>query len=65
MRTELTISELDAELVELLPTRETLGVGNYNWAAIYASNSSLALNAASLYSNASSTAMQSITVSQG
>jgi hypothetical protein len=65
MRTELTITELDTELVELLPTRETLSVGTYNWAAITASNSSLALNAASLYSNASSTAVQNISVVQG
>ena len=47
---ELTIAELETERTELLPTRETLtfGFGNTNWAAIFASNSSLALNAASL-----------------
>jgi hypothetical protein len=65
MRKELTITELDAEFIELLPARETLSHGNYNWAAVYASNSSLALNAASVYASANSTAVQSITVSQG
>jgi hypothetical protein len=64
MRTELTISELDTELIELLPARETLSHGNFNWAAVYASNSSLAVNAASLYSSASSTAVQNISVHQ-
>jgi hypothetical protein len=65
MRKELTISELDAEFIELVPARETLSVGNTNWAAVYASNSSLALNAASVYSNASSTAVQNISITQG
>ncbi len=44
---EINFTELEAEHTELLPTRETLnfGFGNNNWAAIYATNSSLALNA--------------------
>lgn len=66
---EINFTELDAEHTELLPTRETLtvgcGYGNTNWAAIYASNSSLALNAASLGSLATSAAVQTITVAQG
>ena len=66
MRHELTITELDAEFIELLPERETLsGFGNFNWAAVYASNSSLALNAASINAAASSTATQTIQVAQG
>jgi hypothetical protein len=66
MRKELTITELESERVELLPARETLSCyGNSNWASIYASNSSLAFNAASAYSSASSTATQSIAVHQG
>jgi hypothetical protein len=66
MRKELTITELDAEFIELLPERETLsGFGNFNWAAVYASNSSLALNAASINAAAVSTAAQSISVTQG
>ena len=65
MRKELTIAELETERTELLPTRETLTFGNTNWASIVASNSSMALNAASLYSVANSAAVQTITVSQG
>ena len=62
---ELSFTELDTERTELLPTRETLTFGNANWASIYASNSSLALNAASYFSAASSTAVQTIVVTQG
>lgn len=65
MRNVLTIAELETEHTELLPTRETLSYGNTNWAAIYASNSSLALNAASVYAVANSAAVQTIAVSQG
>ena len=65
MRKELTIAELETERTELLPTRETLTFGNTNWASIVASNSSMAFNAASLYSVANSAAVQTITVSQG
>ena len=57
MRRELTIAELEAERTDLLPSRETLFFGNTNWASIMASNSSLALNAASLGSVASSAAV--------
>ena len=66
MRRELTIAELEAERTDLLPARETLSFGgNNNWATIVASNSSLALNAASLFASANSAAVQSITVNQG
>jgi hypothetical protein len=65
MRKELTFAELETERTELLPTRETLTFGNTNWASIVASNSSMAFNAASLYSVANSAAVQTITVSQG
>ena len=64
MRNALSITELEAEHTELLPTRETLTFNN-NWAAIYASNSSMALNAASLFATANSAAVQTIVVSQG
>ena len=64
MRKELTFTDLDAETVELLPARETLFYGNNNWAAIYASNSSMAFNAGSHFSHATSFAGQSISVSQ-
>lgn len=64
MRKELTIAELETERTELLPTRETLTFGNTNWASIVANNSSMALNAASLYSVANSAAVQTISVTQ-
>lgn len=64
MRKELTLTELDSQHADLLPERETLSF-NTNWANVFASNSSLALNAASIYSAANSTAVQQISVSQG
>ncbi|WP_425956118.1 hypothetical protein [Xylanimonas sp. McL0601] len=60
---EITITELEGESMELLPDRETLFF-NHNWATVVASNSSLALNAASLFASANSTALQYISVSQ-
>ncbi len=65
MTNELSLRELDDERVELLPARETLYFhGHSNWANIVASNSSLALNAASVYAYAQSAAVQTIGVSQ-
>jgi len=64
MRNELTLSELDIESAELLPARETLFFNTYNWAGISATNSSLAVNAATLLSQANSAAVQTIVVSQ-
>jgi hypothetical protein len=60
----LTIAELDAQSVELLPSKETLYFDT-NWAAVFASNSSLAVNAATLLSSANSAALQNIYVYQG
>ncbi len=59
----ISYSELESETVELLPEKETLFF-NVNWAGIYASNSSLALNAASVFANAQSNATQVIGVVQ-
>ncbi len=64
MRNVLSFAELDSERTELLPDRETLTFNN-NWANVFASNSSMALNAASLGSLANSAAYQAITVTQG
>jgi hypothetical protein len=64
MRTTLTFSELETESAELLPARETLFF-NHNWANVVATNSSMAINAASVFSNANSQAVQQIAVSQG
>lgn len=60
---ELDFRELDDERVDLLPARETLYF-DMNWANVYASNSSLALNAASYHSFAHSAANQYISVSE-
>lgn len=60
---EFTITELDGQQVELLPSKETLFF-NVNWANVWASNSSLALNAGTLWSQANSAALQSVYVSQ-
>jgi hypothetical protein len=65
MRTELTITELEAETVELLPARETLHIHfGHNWAAVTASNNSTAFNLGSHFSIAKSAALQSVHVSQ-
>lgn len=58
-----TVSEIADQHVELLPEKETLSFNN-NWANIYATNSAMALNAASVFSNAHATALQSVTVYQ-
>lgn len=66
--TDFTMIEIDSEHVELLPSKETMFVvhfGNNNAATILASNSSLALNAASLLASANSAAVQTIVVGQG
>jgi hypothetical protein len=62
MTAELTFSELDLMEAELLPAREALGI--WNWANVYANNSSLALNAATVASTANSAAYQAVFVSQ-
>lgn len=64
MPDELTPRELDAERVELLPSRETLFLDS-NWAGVYATNTSLALNAATAFSAANSAAYQQVIVEQG
>jgi hypothetical protein len=63
MMKELTIQELEGQAVELLPSRETLFLDT-NWAGVSATNTSVALNAASLLSHANSTAAQFIAVVQ-
>jgi hypothetical protein len=60
---EITMSELENQSVELLPEKETLFL-NHNWASVFASNSSLAVNAATILSQANSAANQVILVSQ-
>ncbi|WP_125610269.1 hypothetical protein [Specibacter cremeus] len=61
----MTITELEGESVELLPTKETLFFNfGHNWAAVWASNSSLAVNAGTILSSANSAALQSVNVVQ-
>ena len=62
MSKEITMTELDALEVELLPSREALGA--FNFAGILASNSSTALNVLTLGSAALSQANQAIIVNQ-
>lgn len=58
-----SIVELDQQCVELLPAKETLFF-DANWAAVYATNSALALNAATLLSSATANAAQQVIVTQ-
>ncbi len=60
---EFTKAELEAQHVELLPAKETLFY-NYNWANVYATNSAMAVNAATLWSHANATALQAVNVHQ-
>ncbi|MEA5456328.1 hypothetical protein SPF06_16445 [Sinomonas sp. JGH33] len=62
--TKLTIAELSAETVDLLPGRETL-LFDVNSALIAAQNASYAVNATTILSLANSTALQGVTVTQG
>jgi hypothetical protein len=59
--TELSPMELDAEVLELLPMRETLFF-NINVSPIVAVNLSMAINAASIGSVANSEAWQTLLV---
>ncbi|MDQ4489100.1 hypothetical protein RBS60_02670 [Sinomonas sp. ASV486] len=61
--TKLTLTELAAESVELLPSRDTL-LWDGNLTAILASNLSLAANVGTVGSSASSLAVQWISVNQ-
>lgn len=62
--TNISMSELELQSAELLPEKETLFLNN-NWAGVYASNASMAINAATLGSIATSGAWQAVTVNQG
>lgn len=62
MNDKLTKVELSLEEVQVLPEREALAV--WNFANIYASNTAVALNAASHFSAAKAVALQAIIVKQ-
>lgn len=64
-QTCFTLTDLEAEEAELLPARQALGGHfGFNVANIWASNTAVALNAASYHSFASAHANQYITVIQ-
>jgi hypothetical protein len=62
MNEKLTAVELDLEEIQVLPEREALG--SFNWANVYASNTAVALNAASYFSVAKAAAVQTIVIKQ-
>jgi hypothetical protein len=62
MNEKLTNVELDLEEVQVLPEREALG--GFNYANVYASNTAVALNAASIFSKAHASAHQAIFIVQ-
>ncbi|GAB3281120.1 hypothetical protein GCM10027449_22250 [Sinomonas notoginsengisoli] len=61
--TKITVAELAAESVELLPGRETL-FGDFNVAGIVATNMSAAANVLTICSQANSAAVQTVWVNQ-
>ena len=62
MNTLITFDELDSEAVAMLPSKETLSWGS-SYTSIYASNTSMAINASSWGGYAASMAVQQIQVS--
>jgi hypothetical protein len=62
MSIELTIAELEAEAAAALPARHLMSL--FNWGAVSATNTALALNVGTLMSNATAVAGQSIVFSQ-
>jgi len=55
---ELTVAELEAESAAAVPARQLLSV--FNWGAISATNTVLALNVGSLMSSATAVGAQTI-----
>jgi hypothetical protein len=62
MTTELSIHELEDELIAELPTREALSVTN--WSSIWADNKAVAFNIMTNESSAKAVAYQQIDVTQ-
>ena len=62
MSIELTVAELEAEAAATLPARHLMSL--FNWGAISATNTALALNVGSVLSSASAVAGQTIVFSQ-
>jgi hypothetical protein len=59
---ELTVAELEAETAATLPARHLMSL--FNWGAISATNTALALNVGTQASSATALAGQSIVVTQ-
>ena len=62
MSIELTVAELEAEAAATLPARHLMSL--FNWVAIGATNTALALNVGSVLSSATAVAGQTIVFSQ-
>ena len=62
MSIELTVAELEAEAAATLPARHLMSL--FNWGAIGATNTALALNVGSVLSSAYAVAPQTIVFSQ-
>ena len=62
MSIELTVAELEAEAAATLPARHLMSL--FNWGAISATNTALALNVGSVLSSAYAVAPQTIVFSQ-
>jgi hypothetical protein len=60
--TALSFEDLRHEEIELLPTRETLGL--FNWANVSATNLAISQNTYTLLSLAQAAATQTVVVSQ-
>jgi len=62
MSIELTVAELEAEAAATLPARHLMSL--FNWGAVSATNTALALNVGSVLSSAYAVAPQTIVFSQ-
>jgi hypothetical protein len=62
MSIELTVAELEAEAAATLPARHLMSL--FNWGAVSATNTALALNVGSVLSSATAVAGQTIVFSQ-
>ena len=62
MSIELTVAELEAEAAATLPARHLMSL--FNWGAVSATNTALALNVGCVLSSATAVAGQTIVFSQ-
>ena len=62
MSIELTVAELEAEAAATLPARHLMSL--FNWGAVSATNTALALNVGTVLSSATAVGAQSIVFTQ-